>query len=242
MTNLSLNDQLLSSLGFSVTCAASGREALQVAQSAELPFDLALLDINLPDMSGYDVARKLREIPACSHAALLALSAYSEEDERQKAAQAGMSIFITKPFKRKDIADLLADLLDCKDATDAQTIVKEVESSEVFDLTPSNEMISLLGHDATTELVQTLEAEGRANLKSLQDALLRKDLEVAERECHTLASSCLSLGLQSGGLLLRQLELALHDKMLPDDDAVLRAAQSFEAGLSTLRQHLERSS
>jgi signal transduction histidine kinase/CheY-like chemotaxis protein len=242
MTNLSLNDQLLSSLGFSVTCAASGREALQVAQSAELPFDLALLDINLPDMSGYDVARKLREIPACSHTALLALSAYSEEDERQKAAQAGMSIFITKPFKRKDIADLLADLLDCKDATDAQTIVKEVESSEVFDLTASNEMISLLGHDATTELVQTLEAEGRANLKSLQDALLRKDLEVAERECHTLASSCLSLGLQSGGLLLRQLELALHDKMLPDDDAVLRAAQSFEAGLSTLRQHLERSS
>ena len=117
VTNLSLNDQLLSSLGFSVTCAASGREALQVAQSAELPFDLALLDINLPDMSGYDVARKLREIPACSHAALLALSAYSEEEERQKAAQAGMSIFITKPFKRKDIADLLADLLDCEDVT-----------------------------------------------------------------------------------------------------------------------------
>ena len=89
-------------------------------------------------MSGYDVARKLREIPACSHAALLALSAYSEEEERQKAAQAGMSIFITKPFKRKDIADLLADLLDCEDVTGTQTIVKEVESSEIFDLDDGN--------------------------------------------------------------------------------------------------------
>ena len=242
VTNLSLNSQLLSSLGFSVICAASGREALQVAQSAELPFDLALLDINLPDMSGYEVARKLREIPACSHSALLALSAYSEADERKKAAQAGMSIFITKPFKRKDIADVLAEVLGCQDIADAQTVVSEVQASEVFDLAPSNEMIALLGHDATLELVQTLQVEGRANLKSLEDALWRKDLEVAERECHTLASSCLSLGLQSAGLLLRELELALRNKILPDKAVVRRAPQSFEAGLSLLRQHLKSTS
>ena len=239
-TNLSLNRQLLSSLGFSVTCAASGIEALEAAQSTDLPFDLALLDINLPDMSGYEVARRLRQIPACSDSLLLALSAYSEADERQKAIDAGMSFFITKPFKRDDIARLLAGLLDGRASANDQAPPNPVVSSGSFDPSMSNEMISLLGLEVVSELAQTLQVEGRGNLKSLQDAIARKDFEVAERECHTLASSSLSLGLQAAGLLLRELELELQKKTLPSEALAQQTVQFFEAGLFAQHQHVNK--
>lgn len=237
-TNLSLNSQVLESVGFTVIRAESGREAISIAQSSTEPFDIALLDINLPDMTGYEVARELADVTACKDTLLVALSAYSEAEEQKKAADAGMVAFITKPFKRDTISLLLSELIEgvsprAHDASRAQN-----DSQSVFDETPVNEMIAIMGVEVTGQIASSLELEGAENIKALRMAVSIDDASSAEREAHTLASSSLSLGLASVGTLLRQIETDIRKGDLPSKSTVELAESLFGDGLSQLRSHL----
>ena len=237
-TNLSLNSQLLESLGFVVTCAVSGSEAIAIAQTSPETFDIALLDINLPDMTGYEVARALASSAACGEAHLIALSAYSEPEEQKKAADVGMAAFITKPFKREAIAAVLGELLDGDSSEKKAPEITQDAPSAVFDATPVDEMMSLLGSGATTEVANSLGLEGAENMGALKTAVSAGDAAVAEREAHTLASSCLSLGLESAGHLLRQVEAGIRQGHLPAEATVIRAETLFHDGLDRLKSHL----
>ena len=237
-TNLSLNSQLLESLGFVVTCAVSGSEAIAIAQTSQEAFDIALLDINLPDMTGYEVATALATSTACSEAHLIALSAYSEAEEQKKAADVGMAAFITKPFKRDAIASLMGTLIDGEPTEDKVTEVAMDDTSAIFDTTPVDEMIELMGCEATSQIANSLEAEGTENMSALKTAVAAGEALVAEREAHTLASSCLSLGLESAGHLLRQVEVDIRQGHLPAEETVARAEALFHDGLNGLRLHL----
>ena len=237
-TNLSLNSQLLESLGFVVTCAVSGSEAIAIAQTSQEAFDIALLDINLPDMTGYEVATALATSTACSEAHLIALSAYSEAEEQKKAADVGMEAFITKPFKRDAIATLLGALLDGDSTENKAPRIAQDAVSAVFDRTPVDEMVSLMGSEATGQIANSLEVEGIENMSALRTAVAASDAAVAEREAHTLASSCLSLGLESAGHLLRQVEADTRQGNLPSEETVTRAEAFFHDGLSELKLHL----
>ena len=237
-TNLSLNSQLLESLGFVVTCAVSGSEAIAIAQTSQEAFDIALLDINLPDMTGYEVATALATSTACSEAHLIALSAYSEAEEQKKAADVGMEAFITKPFKRDAIASLLGTLIDGEPTEDKVTEVAIDDMSAIFDATPVDEMIELMGCEATSQIANSLEAEGTENISAFKTAVAAGDAVLAEREAHTLASSCLSLGLESAGHLLRQVEADIRQGNLPADETVTRAEAFFHDGLTGLKAHL----
>lgn len=76
--------------------AASGSEAL--AQAAVFHPDVALIDIGLPRMNGYDVARALQDEPGVGPLRLIAISGYGEETDRNRAAQAGFHEFFIKPL------------------------------------------------------------------------------------------------------------------------------------------------
>ena len=237
-TNLSLNSQLLESLGFVVTCAVSGSEAIAIAQTSVEAFDIALLDINLPDMTGYEVAAALATSTACSEAHLIALSAYSEAEEQKKAADVGMAAFITKPFKRDAIASLLGALVDGDSTENKARDIGQGGASAIFDATPVDEMIELMGCEATSQIANSLEAEGTENISAFKTAVAAGDAVLAEREAHTLASSCLSLGLESAGHLLRQVEADIRQGNLPADETVTRAEAFFHDGLTGLKSHL----
>ena len=95
----------------------------------------------------------------------------------------------------------------------------------------------------TTERFRVLNEQAReAELAATQVEVSGLNRDIRKAYSEALASSCLSLGLQSAGLLLRELELALRNKILPDKAVVRRAPESFEAGLSLLRQHLKSTS
>ncbi|HET8748583.1 MAG TPA: response regulator, partial [Ramlibacter sp.] len=68
-----------------------------VPAALEFRPDVVLLDIGLPGMSGYDVARALRAEPALARAALVALTGWGAEDDRRKAMDAGFDHHLTKP-------------------------------------------------------------------------------------------------------------------------------------------------
>lgn len=103
--------QLLAMEGHEVVDAATGTVGLQLAK-AQQP-DLAIVDIGLPEMTGYDIAQHLRADPATHAVGLIALTGYGQEEDRHSALAAGFDFHLVKPV---DINRLLEVIDQCGQA------------------------------------------------------------------------------------------------------------------------------
>ncbi|NML16926.1 hybrid sensor histidine kinase/response regulator [Azohydromonas caseinilytica] len=97
---------LLRALGHEVACAADGPEALRQAQAFRPR--LVLLDLGLPGMDGYDVARRLRADPQFQKVAIVALTGWGAERDRRRTAEAGFDAHLTKPVEPDALRSVLA--------------------------------------------------------------------------------------------------------------------------------------
>jgi CheY-like chemotaxis protein len=95
---------LLKSWGYDVRAAYDGPGALTAVR--EQRPDVVLLDLGMPGMDGYQVARQLRQGPG--HVVLAALTGYGEEEDRAEAQEAGFDYHLVKPVDPADLKDLLA--------------------------------------------------------------------------------------------------------------------------------------
>lgn len=87
---------LLEKHGHTVIHTSDGRSGIELA-TAE-PFDLILLDIQLPGMDGHAVARALRSNPALNHIPIVAVTSYAMAGDREKALAAGCNGYLEKPI------------------------------------------------------------------------------------------------------------------------------------------------
>jgi hypothetical protein len=96
---------LLQASGRDVLVAFSGREALEIA--ATRPLAAVLLDIGLPDVSGYELARRLRAMPALHNARMIATTGYGQERDREASAAAGFNAHLVKPIDHEEVLRLI---------------------------------------------------------------------------------------------------------------------------------------
>lgn len=94
--NLYLIRYLLEDCGYEVFEAMDGKEGIEMA--ASISPDLILLDIQLPTMDGYVVARTLRQNPELAKTPIVAVTSYAMSGDREKALEAGCSGYVEKPI------------------------------------------------------------------------------------------------------------------------------------------------
>jgi len=104
----------LSGEGFSVTCAATGEEALQRVKTDQPA--LILLDLMLPGMDGLEVARRLKGQAVTKDIPIVMLTAKGEEGDIVKGLETGADDYITKPFSRKLVAARIRAVLRRREA------------------------------------------------------------------------------------------------------------------------------
>ena len=88
-------EHYLTSQGFSVMCAYDGAQGLVTAKAARP--DAIVLDLGLPELDGWEVARRLREDPATASIPIVAVTAYATGDARDRAFDAGVDSVLIKP-------------------------------------------------------------------------------------------------------------------------------------------------
>ncbi len=114
--NVKLLADILTVKGYTAVTAASGREALAQVES-ERP-DLVLLDVVMPEMSGYEVCRKIRENPATEILPVVMVTALDAAQERIKGLDAGADDFLTKPINQAELLARVRSLLRIKELYD----------------------------------------------------------------------------------------------------------------------------
>jgi CheY-like chemotaxis protein len=107
--NLTLILDLLGSLQYETLVAADGAQALKLAK--ETPPALILLDLSLPLMDGWEVARHLKADETLKAIPIIALTAHAMLGDREKALAAGCDDYVSKPINMRDLAVKLARFL-----------------------------------------------------------------------------------------------------------------------------------
>ena len=109
--NMTLVRRILQSQGYILIEAATGSQGIMIAETQDL--DVILLDVNLPDIDGYEVARRLRASKKTSLAIvpIIAVTANAMRGDAQKALDAGCDFYISKPINIQELMEKVKNLV-----------------------------------------------------------------------------------------------------------------------------------
>ncbi len=102
---------------YDVRVARNGEEALQIAESFRP--DVVLLDVMMPQRSGFEVCRKIRENPRLRDAKIVMLTAKGRDVEKEKGLDLGANAYVTKPFSTKELMNTVRGLLPRSERADS---------------------------------------------------------------------------------------------------------------------------
>ncbi len=123
-TNQLLVQHKLQGLGHEVTLAANGSEALSCLAGRD--FDLVLLDVQMAEMDGFEVTRRIRQQESTSGSSvpIIALTAHAMQGDRERCLAAGMNGYVSKPVDWNKLAVTMAKVLDAVPSTDGPIFVE----------------------------------------------------------------------------------------------------------------------
>lgn len=130
--NLKVVSATLAQANYEVFTATSGPEAL--GRLSEVKPDLILLDINMPDMDGYEVCRRLRANPITAHIPVIMLTAHDTLEEKMKGFEAGADDYLTKPFQPAELQARIKVLIRRSQVTRSDTVIVQPRTIGVFSL------------------------------------------------------------------------------------------------------------
>lgn len=116
--------------GYDVDLAEDGHKALELHNTSSPPFDLIVLDLMLPEMSGYETCRRLRQVD--SKVPILALTARTLAEDKTQAFDCGVDQYVTKPFALPELLSRVRSLLHPRHRTPENGNARIVEDVERF--------------------------------------------------------------------------------------------------------------
>jgi adenylate cyclase len=156
--NVKLLADLLCAKGYAVSTASSGREALAMVE-AEQP-DLILLDVVMPEMSGYEVCRRLRDDPATAVLPVVLVTALDPGEERIKGLEAGADDFLTKPIQQAELLVRVRSLLRIKRYQDQLAELNRTLEERVREQVAQLERLGRLKRFFSPQLAELIVAGG----------------------------------------------------------------------------------
>nr|CRH07272.1 Putative response regulator receiver protein [Candidatus Magnetococcus massalia] len=244
----------LQQLGCQTTSSADGYAALITLYQAH--FDLVLLDLSLPDMDGFETAKRMRQVRDASGqlVPIYAMTARSEPILHSKARAAGLNGLITKPVSQRQLEQLLSGAWreipqgsqeELPQTTEAVISLKQRATTDAQPLLNEAYWQRICGALQPEALHNTLTLFQQAAPEYLQhacEALQEQDIERATQQLHKLAGSSASVGLSRLEQRVRAAERALLAGHIDPsaDDPCPQLRQTMAESLKALQQALAR--
>jgi CheY-like chemotaxis protein/HPt (histidine-containing phosphotransfer) domain-containing protein len=216
----------LKELGYSADAVASGAEAIEAL--SRIPYDIVLMDCQMPDMDGYEATTEIRRKENGRHVPIVAMTANAMKGDREKCLAAGMDDYLSKPVKM--------DALET--ALDRWANNKAPPAENVFHLPAGLQDAALLKE------VTGLYLKKAPNwIRDLKKAVSKRDAALLHTVAHTFKGASGSVGLEGIASLCRELdELHNGDQFSAGAPLIKRIEKQFEEIKKTLPQSARRAS
>lgn len=239
LINLKLTKYTLERMGLIVTEAESGARATHIAQQSE--FDLILMDIGLPDMSGIQASQKIRSNSQNSGTPIVAFTANVSADDVQSYKNAGLNDALSKPVINAELHRILKLYL----RTSASKIHNSRQDSDTLNgnydspILDESLMFALMkdvGLENWRLICDLFVKETKKRHHILHGYLTEENAKLVEHEAHKMASSVLSFGLIALGQLLRNIEHEASKGKLPSTRSRSNLSDLFKTSLLLFEQ------
>ncbi len=233
--NRDLLEALLESLGHEPELAKDGLEALA---KIKLDIDLVLLDVMMPGMDGFEVARRIRQDPEVGDVPIVMATALTSKEDRLRSVEAGANDFITKPIDKTELRVRTASLLKMKESQD---LIKR-HKKELED-TVQKRTAAL--RQALADMAEAQRRTQEAHLDTLQRLVIAaeyKDEDTAvhlQRMSRYAALLAQRLNLPPGEVELIRLASPMHDvgKIGIPEVILLKPGKFTEEEFERMKQH-----
>jgi len=209
----------LAKMGYTADAVANGLEVLHAL--ATIPYDLVLMDCQMPEMDGYATTMELRRRPdPLGRMPIIALTAHAMEGDREKCFAAGMDDYISKPVNVEELQVKLAHWLSRKPSVVSNATVAPVPTEDPVDM---KQLRNVADGDAEfmNELVELYLNDTSNRLTALRQAVSSGALTEVEQIAHTLAGSSIASGMRAVAPPLRKLEHMARAGQLVDATALV---------------------
>lgn len=227
--NRLLLTQQLAFVGHRSVSAENGAQALRLWQSEQPPFDLVITDCNMPEMSGFELVRQLREqevVAGWPPRPMFGLTAMAEREVLERAAQAGMTDCLFKPV---ELAKLLALINNLGPEGQRQPAV---DTHIILSL----EKLARSQPARFTELIHAVMIKNQQDMTALQRDIVEGDFVQIKHRAHSLLGGARLIEATALADASKKMETAAADEDLPQ---IKILAESCEALVIQLERELE---
>ena len=232
---------MLENLGYRVDVVPDGRQAVQAVSRGD--YAAVLMDVQMPELDGYEATAAIRDLEGAEkRTPIIAMTANAMDGDREKALEAGMDDYVSKPVKTEALDAALERWVHAAEPDEKPATMDAVSDGHpVLDYAVLENLRSLQEEgdpDLLTELVEVFEEDAPPRLAAIREATERGDAPTVERAAHTLKGSSGNLGATKMSETARLLEEAARAGDLSAAPTLLdRLEADFEetrAGFSAL--------
>jgi PAS domain S-box-containing protein len=245
--NVLVLKQFLTKWGADFERVENGYQAVEKVQKTE--YDLVLMDLQMPQMDGYEASRRIRKLAGEKYTTLpiIALSAFSKEEVVQELMAAGMNDFVGKPFEPKDLFAKIAGYTADKKKSispSAPIVIITTQTSAVSPNEPSSNLTSYrkITSNNAKELSHLLELSIRdlTHFKTASvEALEKGDREAFEKLSHKNRTLIKLLEANKLDVLItKALESLQTGSTIPEENHMLALQEEMEVIIETLQEEL----
>jgi CheY-like chemotaxis protein/HPt (histidine-containing phosphotransfer) domain-containing protein len=198
--------------GFRIAAAENGLEAVKACKKTS--FDLILMDLQMPELDGYDAVRRIRDGSGVnSDTPIIAVTAGSFQTERTKCIEKGMQDCLLKPFRRHTLMEMVErwvgfQIAEQTTGENADYQVTDVDLNRVFD--PEQYMEEIGDREKAFEILDGFIADSRKMIQEMIPVISNGDAEQFQRFAHTLRGGALNV--YAGKILGRAMKLEKEAK------------------------------
>ncbi len=225
---------VLSKLGCIVTVAGNGRIAVNEFERNE--FDVVLMDVQMPDMDGFQATQTIRQREKISgrHIPIIAMTAHAMQGDRERCLAAGMDDYLSKPVRIRDLSETLTQVLR-KESDDSGDVKRVPVSHDLIDWADA---LEAAGDDR--ELLQTvIDAffeESESLMKQIRTSIRMEDAALLQQSAHSLKGSLLAVGARQTSTIASDLEqMGISGNLGQGNDLLLALEPQMEALLLSLK-------
>ena len=226
--NRKVASEILTKAGCVVETADSGRKAIELVEKGERrkengepspfsifpsPFDLILMDIQMPDLDGVETTQELRRRVGAALPPVVAMTAYSMKEDRDRFLSQGLNDYVAKPIRAEALVRKVKEWMDVKGqiapvpaARPTSTAPAAEPVVPVFDREVVNQLRELGGVEMVVSVFEDFEGEAAQQLADAQAAYQRADHAAVESNLHTLKGNAGTLGVERLHQAVKSLE------------------------------------